>query len=153
LSVCPKCGAKVANPIKSWPASFAQVKSVEDKPPVFTGIFECPACKTKFRAKVEPKEELPAIANVKNEVERIKGVREELMQSLKSLREKIQALETEKKSLMGEVEGLRKAAESRVTTLEGEVSQIREETKSLKELLGNNNGKETASPAQKPSLT
>ncbi|MCJ7763003.1 hypothetical protein MUP38_06080 [Candidatus Bathyarchaeota archaeon] len=153
MSICPKCGAKVANPVKSWPASFAQVKSVEDKPQFFIGLFECPACRTKFRARVGPKEELPAIANVKNEVERIKGVREELMQSLKSLREKIQVLETEKKSLMGEVEGLRKAAESRVTTLEGEVSQMREEAKSLKELLGNNDGKETASPSQKPSST
>jgi len=153
LIVCPKCGAEVANPVKSWSASFGQVKSVEDKLQFFIGLFECPTCRIKFRARVGPKEELPAIANVKNEVERIKGVREELMQSLKSLREKIQVLETEKKSLMGEVEGLRKAAESRVTSLEGEVNQMREEAKSLKELLGNNDGKETASLSQKPSST
>ena len=38
---------------------------------------------------------------------------------------------------MVEVESLRKAAESRVTTLEGEVGQMREEAKSLRELLGN----------------
>ena len=30
---------------------------------------------------------------------------------------------------------------------------MREEAKSLKELLGNNDGKETASPSQKPSST
>ena len=59
------------------------------------------------------------------------------MQTLKDLRAKIQALETERARLMVEVESLRKAAESRVITLEGEVVQMREEAKSLRELLGN----------------
>jgi len=152
LSICPKCGTTVTKPVKSWPASFAQVKSTEDKPQFFIGLFECPACKTKYRARVWHREQSTQTANVKNEIERIKGVREELMQTLKTLREKIQTLETEKKSLMGEVESLRKAAESRVTTLESEVGQMREEVKSLKELLGNN-GKETVPPSQKPSST
>jgi hypothetical protein len=153
IECLPKTWCKFSYPVKRWSASFAEVKSVEDKPQFFIGLFECPGCRTKFRARVQPKGELPTIANVKNEAERIKGVREELVQSLKYLREKIQALEMEKKSLMGEVEGLRKAAESRMTTLEGEVNQMREEAKSLKELLDNNDGKETASPSQKPSST
>ncbi len=57
------------------------------------------------------------------------------MQTLKELREKIQALETERARLMVEVESLRKAAETRVVTLEGEVGQLREEAKSLRDLL------------------
>jgi septal ring factor EnvC (AmiA/AmiB activator) len=138
LSVCPKCGAKVANAVKTWSASLAKTKNLEGKPQIFIGILECPNCKTKFRARVRPAQKLEQTANVKNEVERIKDVREELMQTLKSLREKIQMLETERKTLLDEVESLRKAAESRVTSLEGEVNQMREEAKALKELLGAN---------------
>ena len=62
----------------------------------------------------------------------------ELMQTIKSLKEKITKLQTEKSSLMSEIETLRKTAEARVTTLETEVGQMREEAKSLRELLGNN---------------
>ena len=58
------------------------------------------------------------------------------MQTLKALRERIQALEKEKATLMGEVEKLRKAAETRTLTLEAEVDQMREEAKGLKDLLG-----------------
>jgi len=68
------------------------------------------------------------------------------MQTLKDLREKIQALETERARLMVEVDGLRKAAESRVTVLEGEVSQIREEAKSLRELLDTDSKEATSAP-------
>ena len=45
---------------------------------------------------------------------------------------------------MVEIESLRKAAESHAANLEGEVSLVREEAKSLRELLGNNS-KETVS--------
>ena len=83
-------------------------------------------------------------ANVKNKSERINQIREELMQTLKDLREKIEALETERSHLMVEIESLRKAAESRAANLEGEVNLMREEAKSLRELLGNNS-KETVS--------
>jgi predicted nucleic acid-binding Zn-ribbon protein len=58
------------------------------------------------------------------------------MQTLKTLREKIRTLETERAGLMVEIEKLKKVAESRADALENEVSQLREEIKSLKELLG-----------------
>ncbi len=91
------------------------------------------------------------IANVKNEVERIRGIRGEFMQTLKALREKIQALEAERAGLMGDLEKLRKAAESRALALEAEVSQMREEVKSLKELLGTVEKQVQApQPLQKP---
>lgn len=135
MSVCPKCGAKVTDAVKTWSASLAQPKNPEGKPQIFIGVFECPTCKTKFRARVRPTQKLEQTANVKNEVVRIKEVWEGLMQTLKVLREKIQMLETERKNLVDEVESLRKAAESRVTSLEGEVTQMREEAKALKELL------------------
>ncbi len=52
-----------------------------------------------------------------------------------ALREKIQALETEKSDLMGEIENLRKAAETRAAALKGDIDQMREEVKNMRELL------------------
>jgi len=69
-------------------------------------------------------------------VERIKGIKGELMQTLRNLREKIKTLETERANLMIEIDKLRKVAESRAMALESEVSMMREEVKSLRELLG-----------------
>ena len=59
------------------------------------------------------------------------------MQTPKELRQKIQASETEHARLMGEIESLRKDAETRAATLEVEARQLREETNSLHKLLGN----------------
>jgi predicted nucleic acid-binding Zn-ribbon protein len=70
-------------------------------------------------------------------VGRIKGIKEGLMLTLVNLREKIKTLETERASLMTEIGNLRKVAESRANALENEVSMLREEVKSLKDLLGN----------------
>ena len=75
-------------------------------------------------------------ANVKELVERIKGIREGFMQTLNNLREKINTWETERAGLMTEIEKLKKVAESRANALEDEVTQLREEIKNLKELLG-----------------
>jgi predicted nucleic acid-binding Zn-ribbon protein len=75
-------------------------------------------------------------ANVKELVERIKGIREGFMQTLSNLREKIKTWETERAGLMTEIEKLKKVAESRANALEDEVTQLREEIKNLKELLG-----------------
>jgi uncharacterized protein YlxW (UPF0749 family) len=69
-------------------------------------------------------------------VERIKGIKGELMQTLKNLREKLNTLETERANLMIEIEKLRKVAESKVDALESEVTMLREEAKSLRDLLG-----------------
>ena len=67
------------------------------------------------------------------------------MQALEDLRSKIQTLETERARLLVEVEALRKAAESRATLLEGEVSRMRDEARSLRELLANNTKANTQS--------
>ncbi len=57
------------------------------------------------------------------------------MPSAAELKEKIMALEKERSQLSVEVDLLRKAAESRAATLEGEVGQMREAAKSLRELV------------------
>jgi len=143
---CPKCGATAVNFVKLWPSALTETKDTEGKTQPLTGVFECRECKTKFRAKVHSKKkEKQQIVNVKNSVEKIRDLRDDLMQTLRILREKIQMLESEKRNLLEEVETLRKTAEARVTILEGEVNQMRQEVKALKELLSSNN----TAPAQK----
>jgi hypothetical protein len=56
--------------------------------------------------------------------------------SLKSTIDKIKSLESEKKSLLVEIEGLKKMADARAATLETEVGMLRDELKSLKVLVG-----------------
>ena len=134
MSFCPNCGAKVSASTKNPPAPLRKA----NRKPFATDFFVCPKCKTQFRTKAAPAEMDLQTANVKNGSERIRRIREELMQTLKELREKIQALEVERAHLLVEVETLRKAAETRAAALEGEVGQMREEAKSLRELLDNN---------------
>ena len=136
LVKCPKCGGNVESPIKTWRFSPRKTAKTGEKSKIIMGIFECPSCKARFRAALEPDTTPEERVSIKNMVERIKGIRGELMQTLKNLREKIKTLETERANLMIEIEKLRKVAESRVVALESEVSMLREEVKSLRELLG-----------------
>lgn len=132
---CPKCGVEVATPIKTWSIpSRKPVKGKKSK--LVMGIFECPNCKARFRAAIKAEAGIEETVSIKNMVERIKGIKGELMQTLKNLREKIKTLETERANLMIEIEKLKKMAESRASALEGEVNMLRDEVKSLRELLG-----------------
>jgi len=136
LVACPNCGTEVATAVKCWTVSPAKQGANGGIPEFRVGIFECPQCKSKFRSRVEFKSKPAETANVKELVERIKGIREGFMQTLSNLREKIKTLETERAGLMTEIEKLKKVAESRANALEDEVTQLREEIKNLKELLG-----------------
>jgi hypothetical protein len=132
---CPKCGTDVAAPVKTWPIpSRKPTKKGEE--PKLAGIFECTSCKARFRAAVETEARIEEPANIKNVVERIKGIQGELMQTLRNLHEKIKTLKTERANLMIEIDKLRKVAESRASALESEVNMLREEVKSLRDLLG-----------------
>ena len=133
LVSCPKCGYEVEIPMKTWPIPSREPLKEGEKPRL-VGIFECPNCKGRFRSIVES--ELRETVNIKNMVERIRGIKGELMQTLTNLREKISTLESERANLMVEIENLRKTAESRVVALESEVSMLRNEAKSLRDLLG-----------------
>lgn len=136
LVKCPKCETEVATPVKTWPIPSRGPSRKGKESKLIVGIFGCPSCGVRFRAAVEPEVKVGEAASIKNMVERIKGIRGELMQTLKNLREKIKTLETERSNLMTEIDSLRKVAESRVTALESEVSMMREEVKSLRDLLG-----------------
>ena len=57
------------------------------------------------------------------------------MQALRDLREKISELETEKSSLIEEIERLKKTAEAKAASLEKEVVALKGEAESLRKLL------------------
>ena len=57
------------------------------------------------------------------------------MSSLKDTVEKIKSLEDEKKSLLLEIEELKKMADAKATALESEVGALRDEIRSLKMLM------------------
>ena len=58
------------------------------------------------------------------------------MSSLQKTIEKIKNLETEKKNLILEIEGLKKMADAKANALENEIIALREEVRSLKVLMG-----------------
>jgi DNA repair exonuclease SbcCD ATPase subunit len=136
LVKCPKCGTEVTIPLKTWPFPIHKPLKKGEESKIVMAIFECPNCKARFRTALEVRTEVEETASIKNMVERIRGIRGELMQTLKNLREKIKTLETERANLMIEIENLKKVAESKVDALENEVIMLREEVKSLRGLLG-----------------
>jgi len=58
------------------------------------------------------------------------------MQTLRSVREKIEKLESEKASLLEEIDKLKKVGEKKASALEEEIATLRKEVESLKELVG-----------------
>ena len=109
----------------------------EAKTQFIFGIFECPRCKSKFRSRIEPAcATTPEQSSVAELVKRINSIREKLTQTLRSLRVKIKTLETERALLLREIQELKRAAKLRANALESEVSELREELNSLREVLG-----------------
>ncbi len=133
---CPSCGFDVATPFKTWAIPSRKSASKGEDSRSMVGIYECPNCDARFRAAAETQTQQGDRANLKDMVDRIKGIRGELMQTLKNLREKISTLETERSNLMIEIDSLRKVAETRASALEREVRMMREEVRSLRDLLG-----------------
>lgn len=97
-------------------------------------MFECPECGNTFRASVKRGEE--GELSIKGMAEKIKGIEGELVHTLKNLREKLKTLETERANLLLEIDGLKKMAEAKANALESEIGMLKEEVKSLKQLLG-----------------
>ena len=135
---CPNCGTEVATAIKCWTVAPARRTAKGVIPEFRVGIFKCQKCKSKFRSRVSSTAKLAETKKAKILVEKVKEIHEGLTQTLRVLREKISTLETERASLLVEIEQLKKVAESRVNALEVEVKQLREEIKSLRDLLGVN---------------
>mgnify|MGYP005840586419 CR=1 FL=1 len=135
---CPNCGTVVTTAVKCWTVAPAKQGKRGFIPEFRVGIFKCPKCKSKFRSRVNSTAKFAETKNVKILVEKVKEIHEGLTQTLRILREKINTLETERGSLLVEIEQLKKIAESRANALEVEIKQLREEIQSLRELLGIN---------------
>ena len=58
------------------------------------------------------------------------------MSSLQNTIQKIRNLEAEKKSLLSEIDELKKMADAKASALEAEIASLREEAKTLKTLMG-----------------
>ncbi|MCW4007657.1 MAG: hypothetical protein NWF09_03055 [Candidatus Bathyarchaeota archaeon] len=133
---CPNCGTTVTTAVKCWTVSPAKQAAYGVIPEFRVGLFKCPECKSTFRSKVNNITQHLETKDVKILAEKVKDIHEGLTQTLRFLREKINALETERQALLMEIEQLKKVAESRANTLEVEIKQLREEIKALRELLG-----------------
>jgi uncharacterized protein (UPF0212 family) len=130
LSECPKCGTEVASPLKTW-SMVGRPSKTGERFKLTLGLFKCPRCEKRFRA-VLGKERI----TIKGIVREIKGIEKGLVQTLGSLREKIEKLKIEKADFLAEIEKLRKVGEKKASALETEVATLRKEVGSLKELLG-----------------
>jgi predicted PhzF superfamily epimerase YddE/YHI9 len=135
LVSCPNCETEVAAAIKCWTVAPAKHKSTGDMPEFRAGIFKCSKCKSKFRSKVDTAAN-PAKTNLKAIVAKTSEIHEGLTQTLRSLHEKTKILKTGGWSLLVEIDNLKKVAQSRANFLAIEVNRLREELKSLRELLG-----------------
>ncbi|MBX5327110.1 MAG: hypothetical protein ACQXXH_08490 [Candidatus Bathyarchaeia archaeon] len=131
MAKCPKCGTIVETPIKEW--SLPKKTKNGEKSKIVFGTFICPNCSAQFRATVEKPAEPTTIKSI---VKNLKNIEGEFVNTLKNLREKIQKLEGERSNLLLEIEELKKMAESKANALENEITMLRDEVKSLKELLG-----------------
>ena len=136
LAECPNCGTEVVVAAKCWTVAPAKLSATGYVPEFRVGIFECPNCKSKFRSKVDPQAKSADLNNVKVLAERIQEIREGLKRTLRVLREKIERLETERASLLVDIEKLKRMAEARANALEVDVKELREELRSLRKLLG-----------------
>ncbi len=130
---CPKCGADVEIPYKTWYMSRKSSRH-QGVLKIGFGMFKCPQCENKFRAGVKTKEEKEL--RIKSVAEKAKGIEVEFVNMLKNLREKLKTLQTERGNLLLEIDELKKMAESKADALESEIGMLKEEVESLKQLLG-----------------
>jgi len=120
LAECPKCGTEVASPLKTW-SMVGRPSKTGERFKLTLGLFKCPRCERRFRA-VLGKERI----TIKGIVREIKGIEKGLMQTLGSLREKIEKLKIEKVDLLVEIEKLRKVGEEKAAALEKKVADLEE---------------------------
>jgi chromosome segregation ATPase len=125
-------------PIKTWSTLARKSFQKTEKITITMAIFQCPKCKTTFKAILPAETKSEKTTSIINSVDRIKSIKQELTHTLENLHEKIQLLETDRAHLMIEIEKLKKVAELRAGALQSEISSLREEITSLKGILEQN---------------
>lgn len=135
---CPKCATRTETPVETWPTFARKSFQKTEKTKITMAIFQCPNCKTTFKAILPAETKSGKTASIKDLVDRIRGIKGELTHTLENLHEKIQLLETDRAHLMIEIEKLKEVAETRANVLQSEISSLREEITSLKDILEQN---------------
>ncbi len=130
MGECPKCGTEVATSLKTW-FMVGRPSKTGERFKLTLGWFKCPICERGFRA-ILKKETVTILGTV----EEIRGTKKGLVQTLRSLRRKIEKLKIKKAEFLAGIEKLRKAGEERANVLEKEIVTLRAEVESLKKVLG-----------------
>jgi DNA repair exonuclease SbcCD ATPase subunit len=127
---CPICGTEVATSLKTW-FMVGRPSKTGERFKLTLGWFKCPICERGFRAIIKKEK-----ATIEGTVEEIRGIEKGLVQTLRSLRGKIEKLEIKKAEFLAEIEKLKKTGEERANVLEKEIVTLRAEVESLKNVLG-----------------
>ncbi len=135
---CPNCGTTQATAKNNW---TIQPKRADTPvtPEIDVGVYECPKCKASFKSAIPAQTAVPAQSvdpTVSVLIGRLNEIRSGFRQNLDNLRRNLEVLESERSEVLFEIESVKKDAESRAVGLEMEISQLREDITSLKELLG-----------------
>jgi rubredoxin len=137
---CPNCGAKQTSVTRTVTA--LQVKNGILTPEYDVEIFECPKCKYIFNPSHNAFRQKRQQQNNESSVtvlyERLSEVQLGFKQNIANLRRNLATLETERPSVLLELETLRKDSESRAVGLEEDVNRLRGEIRDLREVLGLN---------------
>lgn len=120
---CPNCGTRQDHTLT----------------PEVDTIYECPKCKATFNSnsgasKTVHLESLqPTFLHL---IDRLSNVQSGLIENLEKLRRNLYLLESERPSVLFELETLRKSSEFKADGLEEDVNKLREEIRDLKDVLG-----------------
>ena len=130
MAKCPKCGAEVVNPVKSW-SMIGKPNRSGEMFKLTIGLYNCVCSDKSFRS-VIGKEKI----TLNGVLEKNNSLEEQLMEATSRKTElecAVKALEEEKNQLLAEVEALRAIPilEERVSSLEDDVAKLREEKGAL----------------------
>ena len=124
---CPNCGSKAVQ------ITSMAVESSEENLPKSNVLYECENCKSRF---FKTDADVPSSQSILELISQLHEIKSGLKKTVSKLREKIDLLENEHSEYLLDIESEEKEAESRADDLEAEVNQLREELKSLKDILG-----------------
>lgn len=134
---CPNCGTRQAKSVKTIKIS----QTIQDHTLTHEvdAIYECPKCKSTFNSNlgasktVHPESVQPTFLHL---IDRLSNVQLGLIENLEKLRRNLDLLESERPSVLFDLETLRKNSEYKADGLEEDVNKLREEIRDLKEVLG-----------------
>jgi len=136
---CPNCGTIQETAKNNWTIQPIKRADTPVTPEINVGVYECPKCKASFKSATPTQTTVPT-QSMKPTVsvlsDRLNEIRSGLRQNLDNLRRNLEVLESERSGVLFEIEAVKRDAESKAVGLEIEISQLREDISSLKELLG-----------------